>query len=190
MRSLIATFIFLAAAANSHAASGAASISWEARLAKDASSCLKLRAPQFRIWTAADFYQGVLDNYSFTTRRTPSIVTGDFDGDGFDDVAVGGRDGDKAKLIAIFVDDKKCVVEAIISRPYEDPSTIKVDMGKESGHGLIEFLSSAQKGKKTSPFEKKALNLKTDAIIVSVFGKASTLYYREKGGFKPYALAD
>lgn len=190
MRSLIAASLLLALAVDSSAASGAASISWTARLTPEMSACIKLRAPNFKIWSASDFYKGILDDYSFTSRQTPSIVTGDFNGDSTDDVAIAGRDQDRSKVIAIFVGENKCDVFEILNRPYEDPSKMIVDMGNESGSGLIEYLGSAHKGKKSSSFEKHVLDLKSDAIIINVFGKASTLYYLKKGVFKTFALAD
>jgi len=189
MRSLIAAAALLSPL-SAFAGAGSASISWEARLSPELSSCLKLRAPNFKVWPASAFYKGILDDYSFTTRQTPSIVTGDFNGDAVDDVAVSGRDGDRSKVVAVFADGKTCDVVEILNHPYEDPATLRVDMGKESGHGLIDFLSSAKKGAKSSPFEKSPLKLKTDALVVNVFGKAATLYYSENGVFKPYALAD
>ena len=189
MRSLIAVAALLAPL-GAYASTGAAAISWEARLSPELASCLKLRAPNFKIWSASEFYKGVLDYYTYTTRQTPSIVAGDFNGDAVDDVAVAGRDGDRSKVVAVFADVKKCSLVELTNRPFEDPATAKVDMGTESGYGLIDFLSSARKGAKSSPFEKSALDLKTDALVVNVFGKAATLYYSEKGVFKPYALAD
>lgn len=189
MRSLIVAAALLSPL-NSFSGQGAASITWEARLSPELSSCLKLRAPNFEIWPASAFYKGIFDDYAFTTRQTPSVVAGDFNGDSVDDVAVFGRDGNRCKVVAVFADGKTCGLVEILNRPYENPAAVTVDMGKDSGRGLIDFLRMATKGTKSSSFEKSPLALKTDALVMNVFGKAATLYYFDKGVFKPYTLAD
>lgn len=189
MRSLIVAAALLVPAAAA-AGTGAVAISWKPKLSHELAACLKQRAPNFTAWSAADFYNGVLENYTYTTQQTPSITAGDFNGDAVDDAALAGRDGARSKIVVVFADPKHCLLVELSSRPYENPAASKVDMGAESGHGLIDFLSLAQKGAKSSPFEKTTLDLKTDALVVNVFGKAATLYYFENGVFKPYALAD
>ena len=52
---------------------------------------LQEAAPGFRPWSLTDYAPEVRSHYTFTMRQTPWAVIGDFDGDGWCDLVVDGR---------------------------------------------------------------------------------------------------
>jgi len=191
MRLLIAAILVASCmSARAAAESPIVAISWETRLSTPIAECLQREAPGFSSWRSSDYLPAVLDSYSFTTRQAPSTVIGDWDGDGVLDVVLYGRQGLRNRVIAVFQKKDGCRIVEIRSDEDPDPSKVPVDFGPLSGTGLTDSLSLAKPGTKRSSHEKDSLRLKTDAFVLSTFGKAAVLHYYDRNSFRTFHLAD
>jgi len=132
--------------------------------------------------------------YKFSKKQNLSSVVDDFDGDGVNDVILQGRNSKEDLILAIL--SKTQNVLLIDKFPLTDPSKnwmvvpdVKNNSTKKE-YGLWVYLTHVPVGKKSSPYEKKKLDLKTAAFELQYFEKASVLYYFDGKKFSKFTTGD
>jgi len=120
--------------------------------------------------------------------RALSVVIGDFNGDSKRDVAMEGVTGDAFVLFFLLS------ASTVNARPallyFHPPSPGTAQYVKES---VIDFLTRVPPGKITGfaeEGESPKLDLHHDAVELSIFGKASEIYYIENGVVQVFTTSD
>jgi|GEM_PF-813273 hypothetical protein len=147
-------------------------INYEIILSTSMEKTLKKYAPDFKPWTAKHFHPVVFTDaeygYRFRDRKdmvtyrimqSPSIVIGDFNGDGREDLVMDGYN--KTHEVRIFLlseNNSYSVIISTISKLPNDFNPLKPEMSPK-------VISLVEKGKVIkSKYEELPLKLKTDAI--------------------------
>ena len=150
-------------------------------------AALKKYDSKFSAWRQQDYISSIANSpSSFSNRKTPFAVIGDFNGDGISDVVLSGHNAEYELLICIMSEKDNFKVIQIDKNGLRDPKSEYLD----DEHGFYMYLSYAPQGEISSPYEEKILNLKTDAFEIIYYGKGAGLYYYNNGIFLGYTTSD
>ncbi len=137
--------------------------------------------PEFKIWTVADYGSRLLSWYPYSNKNLPFVALGDFNGDSVLDVILHGHNKSADMILCILSANNKYQVLTI--------EKWEVSNWSQSAHFFV-YLTHVGPGLINSGFEKKPLDLITDAFEICYFEKACTLYYYKDGNFLQYTTSD
>jgi hypothetical protein len=178
-------------------------ISYEISLSSEMKEALKKYNPYFKIWKSEDYLPSLIQLYEFKSSsrkgyfayQTPSAVIGDFNGDFKPDVVMMGHDKTSSFTIAVMSDPKGYRIIELGKGPLKNPKEEWYGMyGGEEGreYGFSSYLTLFQPGKITAKpsFNRPEIDLKTDAFMMEIFEKSSTVSFYEAGRFVSYTMGD
>jgi len=125
---------------------------------------LRNYAPDFRIWEQSEYNPEVTGLYSFSARQSPSAIKGDFNGDGYMDAALSGRNKTSSVLLAVLSDSATSYKVIEIHQPWFDKT--KIDFATP-------ILSVQPKGSRYTygDMEVRTLALENEAIGIQYLGR-------------------
>ncbi len=132
--------------------------------------------------------------YRLDVRQAPFAVVGDFNGDGILDVVMDGDNRTTGRRLVLLSDPSGVRVMEIgqmmrippsVEASRDNPAAVRgPDDGVSSG------LSRVPPGTYKSVYEANPLVLKTEAFLVSFYGKAAAIEYFADGGWRSYTTSD
>lgn len=164
---------------------------------------LKKYNPDFRIWKSDDFLPSLIQLYEFKSfyRRgffayqTPSAVIGDFNGDNVPDAVMMGYDKTSSLTIAVISNKSGYHIIELGKGPRKNPKKEWYGMyGGEEGreYGFSSYITLFPPGKimPSSNFNRPEIELKTDAVVMEMFEKSSTVLIYKEDKFVSYTMGD
>jgi len=138
--------------------------SYKVVLAPGIREALRNYAPDFRIWEQSEYKPEVTGLYSFSARQSPSAIKGDFNGDGYMDAALSGRNKTSSVLLAVLSDSATSYKVVEIHQPWFDKT--KIDFATP-------ILSVQPKGSRYTygDMEVRTLALENEAIGIQYLGR-------------------
>lgn len=138
--------------------------SYKVVLAPGIRDALRNYNPDFKIWEQNEYKPEVIGLYSFSARQSPSAILGDFNGDGYIDAALSGRNKTSSVLLAVLSDSATSYKVLEIYQPWFDKT--KIDFATPT-------LSLQPKGSRYTygDMEVHTLALANDAIGIQYLGR-------------------
>ena len=132
--------------------------------------------------------------YRLKPREAPFAVVGDFNGDGILDAVIDGDNRESGRRIVVLSDWQKFLVDEVDSpgRISHDIESSRSSNGasRDWEDGIDVGLSWAKPDTYRTPYEPRALVLRTDGFVVSYFERASVLYYQRNAKWNKFTLSD
>lgn len=157
----------------------------------------------FRAWKSDDYLPTLIQLYEFKSfprknffaYQTPSAVIGDFNGDADPDAVMMGHDKINSLTIAIMSGKTGYRVIELEKGQLKNPMEEGYEVsGGDDGYeyGLWSYLMLFQPSKiKANPsFKRPDIDLKTDAVIIEMFEKASVILIYKDDKFVSYTMSD
>ncbi|HOO56184.1 MAG TPA: hypothetical protein PLN69_05125 [bacterium] len=187
---LLIVFVLISGQIRCLASGSGPVITYTVNLTESMKTALEAFDPDFRIWEQADFAPEMLDHaYEFSLKQFPSAVIGDFNNDGIIDVVLFGCDKTESRILAVLSDDE--TFKVIEVKNYgKTEAQMRCINGDSNDCKLVTYLTYSGPGRYESPHEKNALDLATDAFVITYYEAAAELIYFREDKFHEYRTAD
>lgn len=158
------------------------------KLSAPMSQALLRHAPDFKLWSLADYPPEWIKNYPYTERSIPYAVKGDFNGDGVEDASVAGHD-QTSNLILVILSSRTGYRVLTAKEDKYYPAAHKP--GEDNPYTVTDALIIKEKGTRLIEGDTNAAItvLKTDAFSskgITKYNRASRTFRQECTGVYTY----
>ena len=140
---------------------------------------LQAADPGFTPWKLSDYWPDIQKEYRMTSRQAPWAVVGDFNGDGWCDLVVDGRDSTTCSRFCVWGGEGGARTMRLSSGPR--PRT------PERSGSALQFVAPGEVG---TNFSDESLFVFTDSFNDYAWGKCGALFYWKKDHFETFTTSD